>query len=161
MNMSRRKIPKETQKEISRMQEVGIAPHFIMRNLAKQAGSYQNLGFLKQDVNNYVKKLRRDALEYGDAEFVLAYLEGKKSVDPSFFMRYTKDEDGSLGNLFWYDRESRIEYKTFRHVLVLGTAYKYNAYNKPLIVLVGVNHNHKTIPFGCALAVHKKKESFI
>jgi len=86
------------------MQEVGIAPRFIMKNLAKQAGSYQKLGFLKQDVNNYVKKLRRDTLEYGDAEFVLAYLEGKKSADPSFFVRYTKDEDGSLENLFWCDR---------------------------------------------------------
>jgi len=86
------------------MQEVGIAPHFIMRNLAKQARSYQNLGFLKQDFNNYVKKLRRDALEYGDAEFVLAYLEGKKCVDPSFFVRYTTDANGSLENLFWCDR---------------------------------------------------------
>ena len=54
------------------MQEVGIALCFIMRNLAKQVGSYQKLGFLKQDFNNYVKKLRRDALELGDAEFVLA-----------------------------------------------------------------------------------------
>ena len=43
------------------------------------------MGFLKQDVNSYVKKIRREALEYGDAKFVLAYLEGRKSVDPSFF----------------------------------------------------------------------------
>ena len=71
------------------MQEVGIPPCFIIRNLAKQASSYQKLGFLKQDVNNYIKKLRRDALEYGDAEFVLAYLEGKRSADPSYFVRYT------------------------------------------------------------------------
>ena len=100
------------------------------------------------------------ALEHGDAEFVLAYLEGKKSADPSFFFRYTKDEDGSLENLFWCGRQSRIEYKTFGHVLVFDTTYKCNAYNKPL-VLVGVNHNRKTIPFGCALVVHEKEESFI
>ena len=79
------------------------------------------MGFLKQDVNNYVKKLRRDALEYGDAEFILAYLEGRKSADPSFFIRYTTDADGSLENLFWCDRQSRIEYKAFGHVLVFDT----------------------------------------
>ena len=76
-------------------------------------------------------------------------------------MRYTKDEDGSLENLFWCDRQSRIEYKTFGHVLVFDTTYKCNAYNKPLIMLAGVNHNRKTIPFGCALVVHEKEESFI
>jgi len=112
-----------------------------MRNLAKQARSYQKLGFLKQDVNNYVKKVRRKALEYGDAEFVLAYLEGKKSVNPSFFISYTKDEDGSSENLFWCDKQACIEYKTLGHVLVFDTTYKCNAYNKPLVVLVGVNDN--------------------
>jgi len=66
------------------MQKVGTTPRFIMRNLAKQAKGYQKLGFLKHDTNNYVKEIRREALEYGDAEFILAYLEGKKSVDPSF-----------------------------------------------------------------------------
>ena len=141
MTRSNRKIPKETQKEIILMQETGIAPRFIMRNLVKQARSYQKMGFLKQDVNNFVKKVRKEALQYSDAEFVLADLEGKKSADPSFFLRYTKDEEGSLENLFWCDRQSRIEYKTFGHVLVFDTTYKYNAYNKPLVVLVGVNHN--------------------
>ena len=143
------------------MQEVGIALRFIMRNLAKQVGSYHKLRFLKQDVNNYGKQLRRDALEYGDAKLVLAYLEGNKSANPSFFVRYTKDKDGSFENLFWCDRQSRIEYKTFGHVPVFDTTYKCNAYTKPLIMLVRVNHNRKTIPFGRALVVHEKEESFI
>jgi len=64
-----------------------------MRNLTKHAGSYQKIGIFKQDVNNYVKKIKREGLEYGNAEFVLTYLKGKKNVDPSFFVRYTKDED--------------------------------------------------------------------
>ena len=64
-------------------------------------------GISKTGPNNYVKKLRRDALEYGDAEFVLPYLEGKKSADPSFFMRYATNAYGSLENLFWCDRQLR------------------------------------------------------
>ena len=44
------------------MQEAGIAPHFVMRNLVKQAGSYQKVGFLEQDVKNFVKKVKKEAL---------------------------------------------------------------------------------------------------
>ena len=92
-------------------------------------------------MNNFVKKVRKEVLQYGDAKLVLAYLDGKKSANPSFFLRYTEDDDGSLESLFWCDRQSCIEYKIFGHVLVFNTTYKCSAYNKPLVVLVGVNHN--------------------
>ena len=66
-----------------------------------------------------------------------------------------------MENLFWCDKKSRIDYKTFGHILAFNSTYKCNAYNKPLVVLVGINHNRKTVTFGCALVVHEKESSFI
>lgn len=56
--------------------------------------SYNKVEFLKHVVNNFLKNVRKEVLQYGDAEFVLTYVEGKKSVNRSLFLRYTKDEDG-------------------------------------------------------------------
>jgi len=55
---------------------------------------------------------------------------------------------------------SCIDYKTFRHVLGFDNTYKCNAYNKPLVVPVGINHNLKTLTFGYALLVHENDSSF-
>ena len=91
----------------------------------------------------------------------MAYLRGKKEVDDTYSLRYTEDVVVRLENLFWCDKKSRIDYKTFGHVLAFDSTYKCNAYNKPLVVLVGINHNRKTVTFGCALVVHEKESSFI
>jgi len=82
-------------------------------------------------------------------------------VDGTYFLRYIEDVEGRLENLFWCDKKSRIDYKTFGHVLAFDSTYKCNAYNKPLVVLVGINHNRKTMTFDCALVIHKKESSFI
>jgi len=96
-----------------------------------------------------------------DAEVLLAYLRGKKKVDATYFLRYTKDEKRRLENLFWCDKKSCIDYKTFGHVLPFGSTYKCNVYNKPLVMLVDINHNRKTMTFDCALIVHEKEACFI
>ena len=44
-----------------------------------------------------------------------------------------------------------MDYACFGNVLAFDTTYKTNAYKKPLVVLVGVNHHHQTVVFGCAL----------
>lgn len=54
-----------------------------------------------------------------------------------------------------------MDYKTFGHVLAFDTTYKCNAYNKPFVVLVGVNHHRNTIPFGCALVVNEREDTFV
>ena len=68
--------------------------------------------------------------------------------------------EGRLENLFWCDKKSRIDYKTFGHVLTFDSTYKCNTYNKPL-VLIGINHNREMVTFSCALVVHEKESSFI
>ena len=74
----------------------------------------------------------------------------EKHVDPSFFLKYTVDGECYLEKLFWYDKVSHIDYKTFGEVLVFDTTYKCNAYNKPLVMLVYVNHIERQ----CLLEVH-------
>jgi len=54
-----------------------------------------------------------------------------------------------------------LGYKTFGHVLPFDATYKCNEYNKPLVVLVGINHNLTTVTFGCALVVLENEASFI
>ena len=44
-----------------------------------------------------------------------------------------------------------MDYMCFGYVLTFDTTYRTNAYKKPLIVLVGVNHHHQTVVLGCAL----------
>ena len=56
---------------------------------------------------------------------------------------------------------SCLDYKTLGHILALDNSYKCDEYNKPLLVLVGVNHNLKAMTFRCALVVHKDEASFI
>jgi len=91
----------------------------------------------------------------------LAYLQGKKDVNPTYYLRYTEDDDGRLENLFWCDKTSGLDYKTFVHALAFDSTYKCNEYNKPLVVLVAINHNLKTVTLGCALVVHETEASFI
>ena len=97
----------------------------------------------------------------GDAEALLAYLRGKKEVDGTYFLRYTEDVEGRLENLFWCDKKSRIDYKTFGHVLVFDSTYICNAYNTQLVMLIGINHDRKAVTFGCALVVNENESSFI
>ena len=44
-----------------------------------------------------------------------------------------------------------MDYGCFGDVLAFDTTYRTNAYKKPLVVLVGVNHHHQTMVSGCAL----------
>ena len=44
-----------------------------------------------------------------------------------------------------------MDYMCFGYVLTFDTTYRTNAYKKPLVVLVGVNHHHQTVVLGCAL----------
>ncbi|XP_034690565.1 protein FAR1-RELATED SEQUENCE 5-like [Vitis riparia] len=97
--------------------------------------------------------MRRSEIKDGDAEAALAYLCGKAEMDSSFFYKFNIDEESRLANLFWADSTARMDYACFGDVLAFDTTYRTNAYKKPLVVLVGVNHHHQTVVFGCALLI--------
>ncbi|KAL4302916.1 hypothetical protein GQ457_10G007550 [Hibiscus cannabinus] len=106
--------------------------------------------------------IKREEVKDGDAETMMAYLYGKQESDPYFFVNHTRDECGNLEKLFWCDSISRNDYKKFGQVLAFDTTtYKCNAYNKPFVILVGVNHYQNTVPFGCALVVNERVDTYV
>ena len=46
-----------------------------------------------------------------------------------------------------------MDYACFGDVLAFDITYRTNAYKKPLVVLVGVNHHHQIVVFGSALLI--------
>ncbi|KAL4276909.1 hypothetical protein AHAS_Ahas20G0254300 [Arachis hypogaea] len=59
----------------------GIATSKIVGYMARMAGKYSLLGFLKKDVYNCVDKTRRAKISDGDANAAIVYLEGKDGSD--------------------------------------------------------------------------------
>ncbi|XP_034680319.1 protein FAR1-RELATED SEQUENCE 5-like [Vitis riparia] len=114
---------------------------------------HEHVGFTQKDIYNHVDAMRRSEIKDGDAEAALAYLCGKAEMDSSFFYKFNIDEESRLANLFWADSTARMDYACFGDVLAFDTTYRTNAYKKPLVVLVGVNHHHQTVVFGCALLI--------
>ncbi|RVW81325.1 Protein FAR1-related sequence 3 [Vitis vinifera] len=114
----------------------------------------------KKNLYNHVDVDRRVHLRDGDAEGALAYLCGKSEMDPSFYYKYNVDEDNRLANLFWAYSTSKLDYSCFGDVLAFDTTYRTNAYKKLLVILVGINHHHQTIVFGCALLVDESVSTY-
>ena len=48
----------------------------------------------------------------------------------------------------------------FGDVLAFDTTYQTDAYKKPLVIVVGINHHHQTIVFGCALLVDESVSTY-
>ena len=102
---------------------------------------------------NHVDATRRIEIKDGDAEAALAYLCGKTEIDSYFFYKFNVDKESRLTNLFWADSTAQMDYACFGDVLAFVTTYRTNAYKKPLVVLIGVNHHHQTVVFGSALLI--------
>ncbi|XP_034707015.1 protein FAR1-RELATED SEQUENCE 5-like [Vitis riparia] len=157
---SHRVIKNADKAQLNAMRGVGMGTSQIMDYMVQQSGGYKNVGFTKKDLYNHVDADRRVHLRDGDAEGALAYLCGKSEMDPSFYYKYNVDEDNRLANLFWADSTSKLDYSYFGDVLAFDTTYQTNAYKKPLVILVGINHHHQTIVFGCALLVDESVSTY-
>ena len=70
-----------------------------------------------------------------------------------FIYKFNVDEESRLKNLFLAYSTLRMDYACFGDVLAFDTTYRTNAYKKPLVMLVGVNHHHQTMVFGSALLI--------
>ncbi|RYR34583.1 hypothetical protein Ahy_A10g049535 [Arachis hypogaea] len=102
------------------------------RYMAGMAGGYSLAGFLKKDAYNHIDKKRRVTIAEGDAEAALACLEGKAELDLMAMAWYSLTDDGMLGNMFWADGGSRVDYQYFGDVLAFDATYKKNKYRWPL-----------------------------
>ncbi|XP_062100283.1 protein FAR1-RELATED SEQUENCE 5-like [Humulus lupulus] len=96
-----------------------------------------------------------------DVEGALGYLECLGLRDPDFYETHTIDKDFRLVDLFWADGNCRRDYNLFGEIMAFDTTYRKNAYNKPLLIFVGVNHHFRTIFFAVALLYDETEETYI
>ncbi|CAL2232427.1 unnamed protein product [Prunus armeniaca] len=103
---------------------------------------------------------RRESLLDGDTEAALFYLKAKGAIDPEFFCKFSVDEENRLGNLFWRDFISLLDYIAYGDVLIFNNTYKTNVYDKPLVLFVGSNNYHSIVMFSCALLQDETFETY-
>ncbi|KAK2652990.1 hypothetical protein Ddye_012846 [Dipteronia dyeriana] len=139
---------------------VGVKTAQVMDHFVDQAGSFSNVGHTKEDLQNRLDAVRKNELQSSDADCVISYLTVKTVIDPEFFFEYTTDEDDRFGNLFWADSTSRSDYGCFGDVLAFDATYKTNVYQRPLVMLVGVNHHKSTTIFGFGLLGDETVETY-
>ena len=148
---SHRHVSESMLAHVRSMNMVGMRTADIMSHVALQSGGYNNLPCQLRDIYNKVATTRRAETVQTDSEGALGYLDCLAQKDPEFYVQYQVDDENRLSNLFWADGNSRRDYMAFNDVLAFDTTYRINQYNKPLIILVRVNHHFQTCIFGLAL----------
>lgn len=138
----------------------GITPKASMELMSRKAGGRENLGFLRVDCNNYLKKKRDQEMKVGDTGGVLEYLQRKQIEDPKFFYAIQVDADDLITNIFWADVRMMSDYHYFGDVVCFDTTYKKNKEGRPFAMFVGVNHYKQTTIFGAALLYDETTETF-
>ncbi|CAL1403019.1 unnamed protein product [Linum trigynum] len=133
------------------MRQSGIKQRNIVQFMKNKVGGYENPGYTPKDLDNAVQQSRTvDDDLIGDVNRTLGYLQSKHTSDAGSFFKYTTNVEGELGNLFWSDSTSRADYHFFGDVLAFDACYKRNRYNRPFVMMVGVNHHHRNIIYGFA-----------
>ncbi|CAL8174367.1 unnamed protein product [Prunus armeniaca] len=116
--------------------------------------------WLEHDMYNKLDTSRREILLDANTEAALSYLKGKGAMDLEFFRKFSVDEENRLGNLFWRDPTSLLDYIACGDVLIFDSTYKTNMYDKPLALFVDSNSNCSTVMFGCALLHDETFETY-
>ncbi|KAM6587341.1 hypothetical protein CsatA_009946 [Cannabis sativa] len=98
--------------------------------------------------------------DMADAEGALGFLDCLCARDPHFYGYHQPDDENRLANIFWADGAARRDYKAFGDVISFDTTYMTNMYNKPLCIIVGVNHHFTTCLFGFPLLMNEKELSY-
>ncbi|XP_025664556.2 protein FAR1-RELATED SEQUENCE 9-like [Arachis hypogaea] len=138
----------------------GVPTSKILGYMAGQSGGYSLMGFTKKDAYNYINKAKRAKIIDGDANAAVVYLEGKAGADPMSMARYNLTKDNMLGNMFWADGGSRVDYQYFGDVLAFDSTYKKNKYQRPLVIFSGVNNHKQTTIFGFGLVLDESVGSY-
>ncbi|XP_062119140.1 protein FAR1-RELATED SEQUENCE 5-like [Humulus lupulus] len=159
---SNRAIPDCMGAQVMSMRQSGIRTCHILNHLAAERGGHEYVPFLKKDLYNWIGRQRQlEEEEETDAEGALGYLECLGLRDPNFFETHTIDGEYRLADLFWADGILRDDYGHFGEIIAFDTTYKKNAYNKPLLLFVGVNHHFRTVVFAVALLYDEKEDTNI
>ncbi|XP_057747889.1 protein FAR1-RELATED SEQUENCE 5-like [Arachis stenosperma] len=142
------------------MHTYGFPTSKILGYMAGIAGGYSSLGFTKKDAYNYMDRSKRAKVVDGDMNAAIVYLEGKAAADPMSMARYNLNEEGMLGNMFWADGPSRVDFQHFGDVVAFDSTYKKNKYNRPLVIFLGSNNHKQTTIFGFGLVLDETIGSY-
>lgn len=129
--------------------------------MGRQAGGRESLGYIKQDIKNYLRCRRQKQLAFGEAGSLLSYFQKQQLENPSFFHAVQLDSEEQITNVFWADAKMILDYGQFGDVVSFDTTYRTNKDNRPLGVFVGFNHHREVIIFGAALMYDEMADSFI
>ncbi|XP_062100060.1 protein FAR-RED IMPAIRED RESPONSE 1-like [Humulus lupulus] len=157
---SNRAVPYGVVAQVLSMYKVRIKTYNIMSHMALQYRGYEIVYFqLKDAYNKVVEQRRTDCLETG-AGGALGYFDAATTSDLFLFMDYQVGEENRLSNIIWADGKSKRDYAAFGDVLAFDTTYRTNKYNKPLIILLGINNYFGSCVFGFGLLLHEKRDTF-
>ena len=79
--------------EIDMARSCEIAPKESIELMSKQVGGRENLGFIRDDLKNYLRSKRSKPMMQGDTGGVLEYLQRMQLEDPNFYYAIQVDED--------------------------------------------------------------------
>ncbi|KAL5552915.1 hypothetical protein UlMin_040316 [Ulmus minor] len=158
---SNRKVTSSQASQIRTYKYAGLRTCDIVNLMVQQAGGFERLGFTRKDAYNKAAAMHRAETVETDSEGLLGYLASKiDSTDPTLYAKYAIDEEDRLCHIFWSDSGCQRDYMCFSDVLAFDTTYRSNAFNKPLVMFVGVNNHFQTCVFGFALLLNEKIESY-
>ena len=161
MYKANKNISLHVKRTIELNDEAGVRISKTFQALVQDAGGYENLPFVEQDVRNYISKERRAIGKEGDAKALVNYFDRMKELNCNFWYDIDFDDQFRVRNIFWADARSRAAYEAFGDVVSFDTTYLTNKYEMPFAAFVGVNHHGQSILLGCGLLSAEDTESFV
>ncbi|XP_050374566.1 protein FAR1-RELATED SEQUENCE 5-like [Argentina anserina] len=157
---SHRKISLPQNVQVDMADDSGLAPKETLELLSRQAGGREHLGFIAEDLRNYLRSKRTREMMSGDTSGVLEYLQKMQSNDPSFSYAIQVNVEDLITNIFWVDAKMKIDYDYFGDVVCFDTTYRKNKEGRPFAMFVGVNNHKQTLIFGAALLYDETADTF-
>uniref|UniRef100_A0A7N0U4U0 Protein FAR1-RELATED SEQUENCE n=1 Tax=Kalanchoe fedtschenkoi TaxID=63787 RepID=A0A7N0U4U0_KALFE len=97
----------------------------------------------------------------GGGQHVLDYLKRMQAENQNFYYEVQIEADQSIGNMFWADAASRLNFNYFGDAVKLDMSYRENRHRVPLAYFSGINHHGQPVLFGCALLVDESESDFL
>ena len=111
--------------------------------MAWRVGGLDNLGFVLEDYNNYLRTRRTEEMKSRDKGGLLEYLQRMQFEDLNFSYAIQVDLDDLITNIFWANGRMKLDYEYFGDVvcLIWYNLQKKKKKGRPFALFVGVNHH--------------------
>lgn len=150
-----RTISTAERQEIVHHAKVGTRPRNMLAALKQKNPSSK---VILQDIYNEVARSKRDGLK--ELNVAEALQQGLQDDAANYFWEMTTDVEGRIENLF-LAKTSMIEaFKDHHEVLILDCTYKTNAYQMPLLNIVGVTGANTTLQVAVVFLQSEEEASY-